>query len=1171
MAAAVMLAAGLLTVLAWFLYSSYLNRVERRLATRKGLYRQLVAELATRDRALLSPTIHQMSTLYDLDALEAVLEEQARTSTGRPGWLLEVYDELGLVDKYIDKLRTARKWRDRAFAAELLGRVGNAQAVPALLETVEATRTEDADVREIALRALARIADPHAVAPLIAALAKAEPWLAPRIADILARHGDVVVDPLLTLLNDSTINHPTRAWAANVLGEVGAPRAFTALVRSLDDPNDEVRAKSAAALGRLGDRRAVPPLLEHLLTDPTAFVRVRIASALAQFDGPEIVDRLVRALGDSAWWVRMRGVEALEQIGTAAEGPLLLALNDANPEIRRRAAVSLERLGVPGTLLAMIETNDRVDEASRILGRLAWSGTRELLAELLLHPSPRIREIVLTAITGAERSDLIPELAQIVSHDAEPSLRAQALAALRQLGATTSLPVAVSAASDPVPEVRTAAIELLARTADRSVTDVLRSHIEDPDPRVRAAAISGLGELGGTTAQPDFLRTLIDPEPSVRAAAVMAVARARLKPLAPAVAERLTDEDERVRHAAADSLGRLGDRSVLPLLLDAFEHASPDLRTPLMQAVGRLDRAALAELLNRVIGSDDAASRLALATTLKRLRWPGGWEQLTRLASDADAQVRAASIEGLGRSPGLDAPSPGRLVEVIARALRDSSEHARARAVDVCGRLRLEDHWRTLISLLQHDPAAVVRERAALAIGLLRAPGGETTLVAACHRDEPPNVRAAAALAAGAYDRNSLVTLILEMPDGVSVRELLRQQIKADPWFRLLSRRLPRASAVELRALTATEAGEAQASLAGGIRSVLDANDRIRLITGLRTFQGEQSRDTLLQLVRGDPSAEVRAAALTAVGELLDPDELLAFGTRSLGDPNVLVRRAAVGLFARVPSERAFPRLIRALQVDEDPAVLAAVAGLAEENFESFRDVALSLQLDGERAALVARLGRHIHHIELTTLLAALARHPEPEVRETVARVWQHRPETADTLLLEALTADPVLTVRRAAAGAAVAAERYELLDRLTQDPEAEVRREVAKALGMAGPVGPAGLVVLEHLENDGEMPVRAAAHVARLLQGQPVPLPPGLDTKVAAEAVREGADLGALRSTARTAPSDERRLSAALALAMIQDAVAQEVARSDPAPSVRHRVAGALELSMRPASEERS
>src|SRR6476646_5234579 len=178
-----LLGVAVLTVVAWFLYTVYLDRVERRLANRKGLYRELVAELATRDRALLDPTIHQIRTLYDLDDFEAVLEEQARSATERPAWLLEVYDQLGLIDKYIDKLQNARKWRDRAFAAELLGRVGNAKAVPALLQTVQATQTEDANVREIALRALARIADPRAVEPLIRALAGAESWLAPRIAD----------------------------------------------------------------------------------------------------------------------------------------------------------------------------------------------------------------------------------------------------------------------------------------------------------------------------------------------------------------------------------------------------------------------------------------------------------------------------------------------------------------------------------------------------------------------------------------------------------------------------------------------------------------------------------------------------------------------------------------------------------------------------------------------------------------------------------------------------------------------------------------------------------------------------------------------------------------------------------------------------------------------------
>src|SRR3954467_9095124 len=130
LSAGAMLAVVLFSILAWLLYTAYLDRAERRLAARKGLYRELVSELATRDRALLEPSIHQMRTLYDLDALEAVLEEQARTATGRPDWLLEVYDQLGLVDKYIDKLQNARKWRDRAFAPGVLGRGGGAQGGP---------------------------------------------------------------------------------------------------------------------------------------------------------------------------------------------------------------------------------------------------------------------------------------------------------------------------------------------------------------------------------------------------------------------------------------------------------------------------------------------------------------------------------------------------------------------------------------------------------------------------------------------------------------------------------------------------------------------------------------------------------------------------------------------------------------------------------------------------------------------------------------------------------------------------------------------------------------------------------------------------------------------------------------------------------------------------------
>jgi HEAT repeat protein len=1159
-AAGATLAVGLLTVLAWLTDTWYLDRVERRLGARKGLYRDLVTDLATREQALLGPTIHQMSTLSDLDALEAVLEEQARSTNGRSLWLLEAYDQLGLVDKYVDKLRSARKWRDRAFAAELLGRVGGAKAVPALLETVEATRTEDSDVREVSLRALARIADPGAVEPLIRTLATADVWLAPRIADILSRHGDVVVDPLIAVLDDSS-RQPARAWAANVLGEVRAQRAFPSLVRSLRDPEDEVRAKAATALGRLGDRRAVGYLLEHLLTDPAPFVRARIASALGQFGGPEVIDRLVRALGDPAWWVRMRSVEALEQIGSVAEGPLLVALDDPDSEIRVRAAVALERLGVPDNLVRMIESGERVPEASYTLVKFATSGTREFLAELARHPSPQVRETMVTAAQRAERRDLGDELLQIASRDSEAPLRALAFRTLRSLGLREALPAAIVGLSDPDQRVRAAAVDLVGDLGSPEIVALLRTQTTDPDPTVRAAAARALGAIGAVAAQSDIRRLLNDPSSLVREAAVLAAVDARLTALVPSMIDLLGDSEASVRRQAARALGGLGDRSVVPGLLRAFPDPSVHVSEAIAVAVSRLDLEALADLIDPLVDSSDVDSKLALIRTLRRSRRSEAVPVLQRLLGDPIPAIRAAAIEALERA-GRSGSERALAATAVNRGLQDPADVVRAGAIDACGSVEGQQHGQTLLALLEDDPSPLVRERAALGIGLLRVPEGEEALMAASRRAEPANVLAAAALAAGVFDRQSIVAQVVEMPDQTAVRELLRTRLKDDAHYRLLRRRLSAVRQLELRALGTPDDGEAQASLAQGMRSMLDSGERVRLISSLRAFQGEPSRDALLQIVREDPIPEVRTAALTAVADLLNPEELLAVGARSLGDPSVLVRRTAVALFTRVAPARALARLIQLLRVEEEPAVLAAAGGLAEQHFTLFAQVALGLPLESERAVLVIRMVRHIVHPDLPGLLPPFARSSSPEVRAALIDLWRYRPDIAHPASLEALTMDPEISVRRGAARAALAAQRYDLLEAMIQDPDASVRREVAIVLS-AAPVRKPGLTTLDRMAADLDMTVRAAAYVARLVQGIALPLPPGLDARVAAQAVQEGADLPDLRQTARTAFSEERRLAAALALALLQDDVAREVARTDPVPSIRHRVGGALELSI--------
>ncbi len=1153
--ASVMLAVGVLAILTWFVYTTYLNYVERRLARRKGLYRKLVAELAVRDRALLEPEIHRLGTLLDLEALEAVLEEQARATDERPEWLLDVYDRLGLVDKYIGKLHTAGPWRERAFAAELLGRVGNGRAVPALLETAQATRSEDADVREIALRALARIADPRAVEVLVQSLKTAEGWLAPRIADILTRHGSLAVDPMIEVLEQPG-RHPARAWAANVLGEVRAARAFPALVRGLADLEDEVRAKSATALGRLGDRRAIAYLLEHLLTDPTPFVRARIAGALGHFDDPEVIDRLVRALGDPAWWVRIRSVEALEQIGRRAEGPLLVALDDPDPEIRIRAAVGLERLGVPATLAAGIQRGERVPEATEILLKFAAAGARELLAELLLHQSVEVRAAVVAAIRRAGRRDLAEELMDTSLRDADPALRAAAFEALGAMGVREALPAALGALGDGEGQVRAAAIGVLASLGDADVVTELRQRTGDPEPGVRAAAARALGLLRAADAAPDFLRLIGDPYPAVREAGAAGAADAEVAVVVPGLIDLLGDASPEVRRAAVEGLGRLGDRTSVPPLVHAFQDADPPMREAIVEAVSHIDAETVDALIDTLVETGDSPGKLGAIRTLARLQSPAAGWVLERLRKDPDPPVRVAAVEGFAQVGG----DPARLA--VEAGLEDPEEAVRAAALDVTCRLEIPGQGPRLLALVRDDPSPVVRERAALAVGLLGVEGGAEALDAVCRRPEPIEVRTAAALAVGAFEGASIVARVAEMRDEAAVRARLRERLEWDETFRLLASRLSPSRHVELRALGADTPEAARSSLVVGMRSTLDAADRIRLIAGLGALDGEQSRGALLQVVRGDPSPEVRKAALVALGALLDVEDLLAVGQRALGDPSLLVRRAAVGLFAEHAPERGLPSVLRTLRADDDPAVLAGVAALAEAAFPVFMETALGMSLEGPEALLVARVARHVHHPDLVRLLPVMARSGAPAVREAIAALWRHRPDIVDAASLDALAMDPVATVRQEAAGAAAGARAWSLLARMAQDPDADVRREAALVLGGASLPPTVALETLVRLAEDPDMAVRAAAYVGRLLQGTPLPLPPGLDPRAAAVVVRSAAHLPALRQTARTAPGEDPRLAAALALALLEDDVARDVARTDPVPSIRYRVTGALDLA---------
>jgi HEAT repeat protein len=773
-----------------------------------------------------------------------------------------------------------------------------------------------------------------------------------------------------------------------------------------------------------------------------------------------------------------------------------------------------------------------------------------------------VRSALITAVERTDRRDLSDALIRIASADSEPGLRAQALAALRSLGIRDALPTALAALADDDQNVRMTAVEFVGEFGSPEILGQLHAQTSDVEPRIRAASVLALGRLGGQVGDADVSRLMRDPDWTVREAAIITATNASLRSLLPTMIELLSDTDPRVRRRAAAAVGVMGEADTVPRLLAAFPDPSAEVSEAIAVAVSRLDPDAVVGLADALVDSPDVNSKLALIRTLGRSQ-ADPHDVLHRLRGDSSPAVRAAALDSLCRRARRSVEPSDTVMPALESGLRDPDELVRAAAADAWGRLAEEAQMSRLLTLLEQDPSPRVRERAALSLGLRHVSGADSALIAVSRRAEPPNVRAAAALAAGVFDRESIVARVLEMPDQGHVREVLRERLKWDAHFRLLGLKLSKARHLELRALVRPTDTDAEAALARGARGMLDAGDRVRLIGSLRAFQGEQSRDALLQMARSDPTPEVRTAALAAAGDVLAEDELLATAARALGDPSALVRRAAVELFARARPQPALQRLLQALQQDDDPAVLAAAAALAEEHFTEFGMAARTLSTDSDQAILVIRIARYIVHPDLANLLPQFAASVSPGVREAVADLWKHRPEMVDPVSLQALTQDPDTTIRRQVAGTALAANRYDLLTQMTRDPDPTVRREVALALGRAQPLAQPGFQTLEILGRDAEMSVRAAAYVARLLQGSPVALPPELDAAVAARAVRESADLSRLRRIAQTSSADEQRLSAGLALALVQDDVAREMARTDPAPDVRHRVAGALELSV--------
>lgn len=161
------------------------------------------------------------------------------------------------------------------------------------------------------------------------------------------------VTTLLYCLNNKTEHYRVRLACADALGKIGNKYAVAPLIEIVNDESEKsvyLRESAVTALGFLGDDRAVDSLVSILETkqgiiNKFTFLKERVIEALTKIM-PEENERVFRALrtslSDESPQVRINAIEALmESNYPKAYEVIKKCLRDENLEVQKNALIAL--------------------------------------------------------------------------------------------------------------------------------------------------------------------------------------------------------------------------------------------------------------------------------------------------------------------------------------------------------------------------------------------------------------------------------------------------------------------------------------------------------------------------------------------------------------------------------------------------------------------------------------------------------------------------------------------------------------------------------------------------------------------------------------------------------------------------------------------------------------
>jgi HEAT repeat protein len=179
---------------------------------------------------------------------------------------------------------------------------------------------------------------------------------------------DFVRDVIAVYRNSHDDDPRVRQFLAVTMGQIGDKRAIPALMDGLNDPQVENEISTLLALGLIGDNAAVPGVLKQLQNQEPA-VRKMAAYVLGALKDPSALHDLQVALNDPSEDVRWHAAMSLAQLNDASGAGILVGLLDRS-QIERKDGMTPE------------QKSELMVNAVKCLGILKFEGARDKIQAL---------------------------------------------------------------------------------------------------------------------------------------------------------------------------------------------------------------------------------------------------------------------------------------------------------------------------------------------------------------------------------------------------------------------------------------------------------------------------------------------------------------------------------------------------------------------------------------------------------------------------------------------------------------------------------------------------------------------------------------------------------------------------------------------------------------------